>query len=182
MNKLKCNKGFTLIELLVVIAILAVMALIALPRISGFINSQRQESSLFNAYITAVADDAFIYGKTNYLCIQLNLPGDESKDPAPDMFSERNSLSVHNISDNSFEINSRKVLSRRKFSNSFIFDTVILEGGRTIEEGNVIIPFYSDGSSEYFAVKVNSEGNNLFFRKEKNDKSPDLIDEIQVLK
>ena len=64
----------------------------------------------------------------------------------------------------------------------FIFDTVILEGGRTIEEGNVIIPFYSDGSSEYFAVKVNSEGNNLFFRKEKNDKSPDLIDEIQVLK
>jgi prepilin-type N-terminal cleavage/methylation domain-containing protein len=182
LNKLICNKGFTLIELLVVIAILAVMALIALPRISGFINSQRQESSLFHAYITAVADNAFISGKTNYLCIQLNLPGDGNKDPAPDMFKERNSLSVYNLSGSTFEINPGKVLSQRKFSSSFIFEAVILEGGKTIEYGNVLIPFYSDGSSEYFVLKVNSEGNNLFFRKDKNAKSTDRIEEIQVLK
>ena len=182
MNKLKCNKGFTLIELLVVIAILAVMALIALPRISGFINSQRRESSLFQAYITAVTDDAFISGKTNYLCIHLNFPGDNNKDPFPGMPAEKNSLSVFNLSGNSFEINSRKVLSLRSFSSSFIFDSVILEGGKTIEYGNVLIPFYSDGSSEYFVLKVNTEGNNIYFRKEKNGKSPALIDEIQVIK
>jgi prepilin-type N-terminal cleavage/methylation domain-containing protein len=182
LNKLTCNKGFTLIELLVVIAILAVMALIALPRISGFINSQRQESSLFHAYITAVTDNAFISGETNYLCIHLNLPGDESKDPSDQIFTERNALSVHNLTGSSFEINPAKVLSLRKFSSSFIFDSVILEGGKTIEYGNVLIPFYSDGSSEYFVLKVNTEGNSIYFRKEKNGKSPALIDEMQVLK
>ena len=58
------NKGFTLIELLVVIAILAVMALIAMPRISGFMNSQRQDSALLMAYLTAVSDEAYITGET----------------------------------------------------------------------------------------------------------------------
>lgn len=182
MNKIYCNKGFTLIELLVVIAILAVMALIALPRISGFINSQRQESSLFQAYITAVTDDAFVSGKTNYLCINLNLPGDESRFPQENVFRERNSLSVHNLKDSNFKTNPRKVISPRQFSSSFTFDTVILEGGATIEEGNVFIPFYSDGSSEFFVLKIISDGNSIFFRKEKNSKSPESVDETQVIK
>jgi len=72
------NKGFTLVELLVVIAILAVMALIAMPRISGFMNSQRQDSALLMAYLTAVTDEAYISGETQYLSVQLNLTGGES--------------------------------------------------------------------------------------------------------
>lgn len=178
LNSLNSNRGFTLIELLVVIAILAVMALIALPRISGFLNSQRQESSLLLAYLTAVSDDAFVTGKTNYLSIHLNLPGDESKYPAGDLFREINALSVHNLSDDEFVNNPKKILSLRRFSSSFILDSVIFKGGKNIEMGNVIIPFYSDGTSESFFLKVLSDEREIYFRKNISGKMPFMQDDI----
>ena len=178
LNPLNSNRGFTLIELLVVIAILAVMALVALPRISGFLNSQRQDSSLLLAYLTAVSDDAFVSGRTNYLFIHLNLPGDESIFPDGDVFRERNALSVHNLSDGEFIPNPAKILSPRSFSSSFVFDSVILEGGKIIESGNVIIPFYSDGTSEGFSLKIVSDENQIFFRKNITGKLPLIQDDI----
>lgn len=178
LNPLNSNRGFTLIELLVVIAILAVMALVALPRISGFFNSQRQDSSLLLAYITAVSDDAFVLGRTNYLFIHLNLPGDESVFPDGDIFRTRNSLSVHNFSDEEFVPNQAKILSPRSFSSSFVFDSVILDGGKIIEMGNVIIPFYSDGTSEGFSLKILSDENPIYFRKDIIGKLPLLQDDI----
>lgn len=154
------------------------MALVALPRISGFLNSQRQDSSLLLAYLTAVSDDAFVSGRTNYLFIHLNLPGDESINPAGDLFRERNALSVHNLSDDEFVANPKKILSLRRFSSSFIFDSVILDGGKIIEMGNVIIPFYSDGTSEGFSLKVLSDGNQTYFRKNITGKLPQMQDDI----
>lgn len=178
LNPINSNRGFTLIELLVVIAILAVMALIALPRISGFLNSQRQDSSLLLAYLTAVSDDAFVSGRTNYLSIHLNQPGDENRSPAGDVFRETNALSVHNLSENEFTVNPKKILSLRRFSSTFILDSVIFEGGKTIEMGNVIIPFYSDGTSESFFLKVLSDGNQVYFRKNITGKLPIMQDAI----
>jgi hypothetical protein len=42
------------------------------------------------------------------------------------------------------------LLKLRKFSNGFILSEVIFEGGKTISSGSVLIPFYSDGTSEAF--------------------------------
>lgn len=178
LNPLNSNRGFTLIELLVVIAILAVMALIALPRISGFLNSQRQESSLLLTYLTAVSDDAFVTGRTNYLSIHLNLPGDENTYLPGDLLRETNALSVHNFSDDEFVKNPKKTLSLRRFSRSFVLDSVILDGGRNIEMGNVIIPFYSDGTSESFSLKVLSDESHIYFKKSITGKMPLMQDDI----
>jgi len=171
------NKGFTLVELLVVIAILAVMALIALPRISGFMNSQRQDSALLMAYLTAVSDEAYISGETKYLCIHLNMPGGESIGHLDKNNIKQNSLSTYTLSNDIFEISSRKVLGLRSFRSSFILHQVIFEGGRIVERGNVLIPFYADGSSEGFIIRILSDGKDIFVRKKSISKTP-LIEDV----
>ncbi len=178
MNLFPGNKGFTLVELLVVIAILAVMALIALPRISGFMNSQRQDSALLMAYVTAVSDEAYISGETKYICIHLNQAGGESIDHLDENSIKQNSLSTYTLFNDAFTISSRKILGLRSFSSSFILNQVILDGGRIVERGNVLIPFYSDGSSEGFIIRVLSEGKDIFIRKKSISKTPLILDAI----
>lgn len=172
------NKGFTLVELLVVIAILAVMALIAMPRISGFMNSQRQDSALLMAYFTAVSDEAYITGETQYLSVHLNLAGIENMAHLDKNNIKENSLSTYTFTEGVFKISSRKVLGLRAFRGSFILDRVIFDGGRIVERGNVLIPFYPDGSSEGFVIRVLSDGEEIFIRKQSISKTPLIIESI----
>lgn len=143
-----------MIELIIVIAIIAIMSVIALPRLSGFLGSAREESSLLKAYIEAVTDDSYTQKKTNYLCIHLDKPGEKESELFDDKFGDNNLVNVYVFNDGKFSPTKGNVLKPRSFSSSFILDEVILSGGKSIKSGNVLIPFYSDGTSEGFILKI----------------------------
>lgn len=178
MFHLKDNSGFTLIELVVVMAILALMSVIALPRLTGMLGDQRKESSILKAYIEAVTDDSFVHRKTNYLCINLSRPGSKNSELFDDRYNDINIVNVYDLSDGRFIQNKNRVLRDRGFSSSFILDEVILEGGKSITSGNVLIPFYSDGTSAGFVLKVIYGDSRIFFIKNKVSKMVQLENEI----
>ena len=169
MLNLSDNNGFTLIELVVVMAILAIMSLVALPRISGFLGDERKESALFESYISAVADDSFVNRRDNFLCISLKKGGKDSGEALNDKYRE-NSLATYLFNENKFKLNERKILKVRDFSSSFILSQVIFDGGMTVSEGIVLIPFYSDGTSESFTIRIISEGKDIYLRKNRDVK------------
>lgn len=174
----KDNSGFTLIELVVVMAILALMSVIALPRLTGMLGDQRKESSILKAYIEAVTDDAFVHRKTNYLCINLSRPGNKNSELFDERYNDSNIVNVYELSDGKFIQSKNRVLRDRGFSYSFILDEVILEGGRNINSGNVLIPFYSDGTSAGFVLKVIYGDSKIVFIKNKVSKLVQLENEI----
>lgn len=169
MRALFNNSGFTLIELVVVIAILAIMSLVALPRISGFLGNERKDSALFESYIAAVADDSFVNRRDNFLCISLKKAGENTGEALNDKYRE-NSLTSYLFIDQKFKLNEKKILKARDFSSSFTLSQVIFDGGMTVSEGVVIIPFYSDGTSENFTIRIISEGEDIYLRKNRDVK------------
>jgi prepilin-type N-terminal cleavage/methylation domain-containing protein len=164
------NRGFTLIELVVVIAILAIMSVVALPKLTGIIGNERKESSILKAYIEAVTDDSFVHRKTNYLCINLAKSGNKNSELFDDRYNDTNIVIVYELQKGKFIQNKNHVLKDRGFSSSFILDEVILEGGKSITSGNVIIPFYSDGTSAGFLLKIISGDSKIIFKKNKINK------------
>lgn len=171
------DSGFTLIELVVVMAILAIMSLVALPRISGFLGNERKDSALFESYIAAVADDSFVNKKNNYLCISLKKSGGESGEALNDKYRS-NSLATYTLSEQRFRLNEKRILKVRDFSDNFTLTQVIFDGGMTVSEGVALIPFYSDGTSENFIVKINAEGKDIYIRKYRDVKTVQKTDKI----
>lgn len=168
---LKDNRGFTLLELMVVISIIAIMSVIALPKLTGFIGDDRKELSLLSAYIEAVTDDSFVSRETSYLCIHLSIPDAKNSELFDNSFNDSNMVSVYKFINGKFIRNKNEVLKNRSFSSSFILDEVILDGGRVISHGNVFIPFYSDGSSEEFTLKIRTGDNKITVKKNRINKS-----------
>lgn len=150
-------------------AILAVMSLIALPKISGFLGNERKESALFESYIAAVADDSFVNKRDNFLCISLKKQGGNAGEALNDRYRE-NSLASYLFIDQKFRLNEKKLLKTREFSSSFILNQVILDGGMTVSDGVVLIPFYSDGTTENFTIRITAEGKDIFLRKNRDVK------------
>jgi hypothetical protein len=159
-------------------AIIALMGVIALPKLSGFFGNERKESSILCAYIEAVADDSFVKRRTNYLCIHLSRPGKKNAELFNDKFNETNIVSVYELKDGKFIQNSSNILKDRSFSTSFSLDEVILEGGKVISSGNVLIPFYSDGTSVGFVIKISSGESKINVIKNKISKMVQLENEI----
>jgi len=174
----KDNHGFTLIEIVVVMAILAIMSVIALPKLTGMLGDQRKESAILKAYIEAVTDDSFVYRKTDYLCINLSRSGNKNSELFDDRYNDNNIVNVYELNNGKFIQTKNRVLRDRGFSSSFILDEVILEGGKSINSGNVLIPFYSDGTSAGFILKVIYGDSRIFFIKNKVSKMVQLENEI----
>ncbi len=172
------NRGFTLLEVIVVITIIAIMSVIALPKLTGFLGDERKESSLLMAYIEAVTDDSFVFRKTNYLCIHLSSPGSKNSELFDDRFNDLNMVNVYNFSNGKFIQNKKRRLKERNFSSSLKIDGVSLDGGRIISEGNVLIPFYSDGTSEGFAIKIRSGETEFYLKKNRIGKLVQVENEI----
>lgn len=167
-----------MIELLIVMAIMSLMALVAAPRISAFLGNERQESGLLSAFIASTSDDAFVNGRTNYLCITLTPPDDRNTELFNNKNFSANSLTVYVLDDMKLVENSHRILDRRTFSSSFLIKSVYLEGSEAISRGNVIIPFYSDGSSESFSIEVLTGDKSRYFKKNKNSRNVAILDEI----
>ena len=55
---------------------------------------------------------------------------------------------------------------------------IYLEGGDEIVEGVVLIPFYSDGSSESFTIDVSHKDGTSYFKKLKHNKNLRIVNEI----
>ncbi len=178
MLNLRENSGFTLIELVIVMAIISLMSVIALPKLSGFFGNERKESSIIQAYIEAVTDDSFVKRKTNYLSIQLSKSGDKNAELFNDKYNETNILSVYELKDGKFIPNTSNILRSRSFSSSFILNEVILDGGKSITSGNVLIPFYSDGTSVGFILKIISSDSKINIIKNKTGKMVQLENEL----
>lgn len=179
MKRRSYSRGFTLIELLIVIAILSMMALLAAPRISQFFGNERQDSGLFAAYINATADNAHLNGKTNYLCISLSKPGEKKIELFKEKVFRANSLSVYNLEDNLFVQNNAKILELRSFSDNVSVKSVILEGGQPVGFGDVIIPFYSDGTSEPFVIEVQFGDSTRYIKKSRNSRTAGIFNELE---
>ena len=153
-----------------------------IPKLSSILGDGRKESVIFKAYIEAIVDNSFINSKTNYLCINLSKGRDEDKDKnsqfSANQYNDSNALVVYEFVDGKFFQSKSKLLKARNFSSSFAIAEVILEGGRSITSGNVLIPFYSDGSSEAFKVKILSNGSTITLLKNKNNKRVQFENEI----
>lgn len=171
------NNGFTLIEMIIVIAIIAIMAVVALPKLTAFFGNQRKESAVLKAYIEAVTDDTFVHRKTDYLCIHLSRHGDKNSELFDDLYNDDNIVNVYEMVNGKFVQSENKILKYRSFSSSFILDEVILDGGRSIISGNVLIPFYSDGTSAGFTLKIISGDKRINFSKNKINKMVLQVDE-----
>jgi len=170
-----CNSGFTLIELIIVMAIFAVMSVVALPKISGFLSNERKDSALFSAYIAAITDDAYINKRNNYLLISLEKDSKTDSDILRDKYNS-NSLQCLLFDEKNFSDNMNNLLKLRRFSNGFILSEVIFEGGKTISAGSVLIPFYSDGTSEAFTMRVVVDNREIFLKKYRNSKEVQKIE------
>lgn len=162
---------------MVVMAIITIMSVVALPKITGFLGDKRKETTLLKAYVEAVTDDSFVRNKTNYLCINLSKPGSKNADLFDDRYNDTNIVNVYELKEGRFIHNTNKVLKDRGFSSSFILDEVILEGGKVISSGNVLIPFYSDGTSTGFILKIISGNSKIILIKDKITKTVKLVDE-----
>ena len=158
-------------------AILAIMSVIALPKITGFLSNERKESSILKAYIEAVTNDSFVHRKTNYLCIQLSISGEKNSELFDDRFNDNNIVNVYELVNGKFVQSENKILKHRGFSSSFILDEVILEGGKSVNSGNVLIPFYSDGTSAGFTLKIISGDARILFIKNKINKMVQMKNE-----
>ncbi len=151
------SRGFTLIELVVVLVIFSIIALSALPRISGFLNTERKGMAILTGMAVAAFDDALVSDRINYLVIHLD--EDEGRDKDDDeLFRRRNGVSVVSLSNGKFVESERKMLKHREFNENFILDEVILSTGEKITTGNVLIPFYPDGHGDDIILHVKIEG------------------------
>lgn len=154
------------------------MSVIALPQIKGMLGDAREESSILKAYIEAVTDDSFIHRRTDYLCIHLSKQGEKNNELFDDSFNETNIVNVYELKNGRFVKTANKVLKDRSFSSSFNLSEVILEGGKNISSGNVLIPFYSDGTSTAFTLKIISNDKKITITKNKVSKTVKLDNEI----
>jgi len=172
------NRGFTFIELIVVLAILALVMTFTLPKLASLLGNERKESIIFKAYIEALVNNSFVNCKTNYLCINLSKSEDPDSKFTDNQYRDSNALVVYELIDGKFIQSKNQLLKPRNFSSSFILSEVILEGGRIISSGNVLIPFYSDGSSEDFKIKVLLDDSTVFYSKTKNGKTVQQHNEL----
>lgn len=147
------SRGFTLIEMVVVLVILSIIALSALPRISGFLNSERKGMAILTGMAVAAFDDALISDHINYLVIHLNEHEIKDNDDG-ELFQRRNGVSVVSLSDGKFVESERKMLKHREFDENFLLEEVILSTGEKISTGNVLIPFYPDGHGDDIILHV----------------------------
>jgi len=159
-------------------AIITLMSIIALPKLSGFFGNDRKESSILRSYVEAVTDDSFVKRKTNYLCIHLQRAGEKNAELFNDKYNETNIINVYEFEKGKFIQNKSNILKDRSFSSSFTLDEVIFEGGKSITSGNVLIPFYSDGTSLGFVIKIGTSDSKITVIKNKISKMVQLENEI----
>jgi len=125
-----------------------------------------------------LTDDSFVKRKTNYLCIHLRRAGEKNAELFNDKYNETNIINVYEFEKGKFIQNKSNILKDRSFSSSFTLDEVILEGGKSITSGNVLIPFYSDGTSLGFVIKISTSDSKITVIKNKISKMVQLENEI----
>jgi len=150
----------------------------ALPKFISFWGNERKESIILKAYIETITDNSFVNCKTNYLCINLSKSEDKDSKFSENQYSDSNAVVVYELNNEKFVQSKNQLLKARNFSSSFILSEIILEGDKSITSGNILIPFYSDGSSEAFKIRVLSDNSTIIFIKNKNSKTLRIQNEI----
>lgn len=154
----KHNEGFTLIEIMIVIVILSVMAMVALPRMTSFFNSERENTAITTGLIVKTFDDSYLNDNINYFTVHLYDPWEKDKEQSDseseEIHSKRNAISVLRLADGKFSQVERSILKPRDFPDSFRFEEAVLSSGEVIKNGNVILPFYPDGCSDNIILHV----------------------------
>ncbi len=155
---LKKNDGFTLIEIMVVIALLSMLTAVALPRATNFFRSNKESFAIMTGVMAKTFDDSYLKNRTNYVAVHMFQPDPGVKEITDrekrELFDKSNGISVLLLHNGEFVPNERKILSFRDFPSSFVIERVILPGGKTIESGTALIPYYPDGSSSDAIVHV----------------------------
>ena len=160
-----------MIELIVVMAIFSLMAMLAVPRVANFIGNERKDSGLLSAYVTAASDDAFGHGRTVYLCISLNRPAVKKNPLMTDIATGTNSVSSFILEDMKLAPNQAAILKPRSFSSKFIIQGVSINGSDPVTEGDVLVPFYCDGSSESYIIEILFAGKTIHLIKDRNSRN-----------
>jgi hypothetical protein len=149
------RQGFMLLELIIVISIMSLMTLIVAPRISTYFGNERGSFILLTSVIAKSFDDAFIHGHTNFLVIHLYDPDGALYEYGGDVFSRTNGVSVANIDRNGAITESKnRILRPQAFPGSFRIEEVVLPGGESVKRGNVMVPFYPNGTSDNVIMHI----------------------------
>lgn len=154
LSSLNNNSGFTLIEIIIAVTLVAILAITVVPRMTGVLSARGENFKIFTGLIAKTYDDSFLNDKINYLVVHLYDQGAESIDDESDIFKRVNGLSVVNYTEKGFTDNKRRILKFRKFPGTFRIDAVILSTGEPVRSGNVLIPFYPDGTSDNAIIHI----------------------------
>jgi len=161
----------------VVVAIISIISAIAVPNIFSILGSERKNTSIMISYITEITNDAISNGRVNYLCIHMGTGKDEKDYLAFEYSDSKNSMDVYNLVNNKFKINKRTVLKHREFPEDFVVESIKVGDLPEITSGNIFIPFYSDGLSETFEIKIKSDNAYMTLKKYRALKQPVLNNE-----
>jgi len=183
LNSVLREEGFTIIEMMVVLVILSIFALAAVPRMTSYFSSKRENFAIMTGYIAKTFDDAFLNNHTNFLVLHLYEPGappenEEENEERAALFAGNNGLSVINFFEGKFQLNDRKVLKPRELPDSFRISKVLLADGREFATGSVIIPFYPQGySSDVLVYIIVNEEEQWTIKIKKYQKEAEVIEE-----
>ena len=161
---------------MVVVAVISILTVVAIPRLTTYLNSTRNNFSIFTGIITRTFDDSFLNQRINYLVIHLAEAGLISDEDVDELLSKDNGLSVVNLIDGKFVAHERKILKYKNFSGSFKIDEVILSNGEVITEGSVLVPFYPQGFSDNIIIHILVDSDEKYsVRIFKHKKEPKVI-------
>ncbi len=154
-SRCRDNGGFTLLEIIIVLTILSIMSILVVPRVSHYLGSTRSNFLKTTTIIAKTFDDAVLNDRVNFFMIHLHEPDLEMTDDTQEIFQRNNGVSVANLDENNRFVDSQnKLLSKQNFNNSFILKKVIFPDGSSMDNGNVIVPFYPQGYSDNLTIHV----------------------------